>query len=249
MTELQTKINENEAYYDKPGLFRRVIWTITSPGKLMEELAQRPRVLLGILISAISMEALYFLRLPLFKESLRSAVIASSQLMEEYTGQAMTAKMIENQVASSLKIALISTPFTAILSILFITIIFFAILKIIGGQGKFKAYFSVVSYSSIISSLYILIVLGVSFITNSLHEDIPLTSLAIIASDDMSGTFLYGLLKGIDVFSIWRFAVMAIGFAAVSRLKKPYVYVAVAVVFIIGLLLTGGRELALGVFS
>jgi len=248
MAELEIKTNESEALYEEPGLFRRVLWTITSPGRLMEELARKPRVLLGMILSAISLEALYLLRLPLFKESLRSAAIASAKIMEEYTGQTMTAQMIDKQLDSSVKITLISTPFSSIIGILFSAFIFFAILKIIGGQGRFKAYLSVVSYSTIISSLYILILLGVSFITNSLHQEISLTSLATIAPDDMSGTFLYGMLKGIDVFSIWRYCVMAIGFAEVSGLKKKFVYVIVAVVFIIGLVIAGGSEMAVGAF-
>lgn len=245
MTELQTEGINEDVDVERPNLLKRISWAITSPGRLMEELAERPRVLFGMLLSAISLEALYLLRMPLLKESLRSSAAATSQLMEEYTGQAMTAKMIEEQLASTVKITLISTPFSAILGILFMTVIFFAILKILGGQGKFKAYLSVVSYSSVISSLYIIVLLIVSFITNSLHQDIPLTSLAIIAPEDMSGTFLYGLLKGLDVFSIWRQVVVAIGLVAVSRLKKSYVYIVVAAIFIIGLVLTGGGELAI----
>jgi len=246
VTELEVKANEGEVQTERPGLFTRVLWTFISPGRLMKELAQKPRVLLGIVLSILTQEALYFLRMPLLKESMREAAAASAKLVEEYSGQEMTAQMIEKQTDLSLKMTLVSTPVSIILGMIFTAFIFFAILKIMGGQGKFKAYLSVVSYSAVISALYIVVLFGVSFITNSLHQDISLTSLALLAPDSMSGTFLYGILKGIDVFSIWRYSVMAIGFAAVSRIKKPYVYAVVSVVFVIGLVLAGGGELALG---
>jgi len=48
---------------------------------------------------------------------------------------------------------------------------------------------------------------------------------------------IYGLLAGIDVFAIWRYAVMAIGFTAVSKLKKKLVYAVTVLIYMIGLAL------------
>ena len=123
-----------------------------------------------------------------------------------------------------------------------------AILKLIGGQGRFKAYLSVTCYSYVVPALYTLLLIPVSFVTGSLHQDIPLSSLATLASTDMRGTFLFGILKGLDIFAIWYYAVMAIGFTAVSKLKKTYVYGVAAVIFLIGLIIAGVGETSMKAF-
>lgn len=62
--------------------------------------------------------------------------------------------------------------------------------------------------------------------------------------NDMEGKLLYGVANGIDVFNIWHYMVIAIGMAKVSKVKKAYVYGAVGIVFVIGLLITGMQVVA-----
>ena len=245
MSEVPMNFMNEEVVLEQPGFLKRILWTVTSPGKLMENLAQRPRVLFGLILSALSLDVLYLARLPLYKDFLRSTTLASSEYVESLTGQAMTAEMVEEALPTSMITGLISQPFGALFGLLLITLIFFAIFKIMGGQGKFKAYLSVTAYSGVISALYILLILIVSFFTGSLHQDVPLTSLATLASSDMAGTFFYGVLKGLEIFSIWSYAVMAIGFTAVSKLKSKHVYIVVAAIFLVGLVIAGFGEAAL----
>lgn len=248
MSETQISRTNEEIPNEQPGLLKRIAWVLTSPGKLMENLAARPRVLFGLILSALSMDVLYLVRLPLYKDFLRSSTLATSDYVESLTGQALTAEMVEQGLPAATIQGLIVTPITMVIIMLFITLIFFAILKIMGGKGKFKAYLSVTSYSYVISALYILLLIPVSFVTGSLHQDVPLTSLATLASADMEGTFLYGILKGIDIFSIWYYSVMTIGFIAVSKLKKTYVYGVATAIFLIGLMIVGAGEIAKQVF-
>lgn len=242
-----SNLNE-EVAFKQPGLFKRILWVLTSPGKLMENLAERPRVLLGLILSALSLELVYITRMPLYQDFLRESAMASSGYMESMTGQTMTAEMVEQSLPTSTIMGLIMTPVGAVIGMLFITVIFFAILKLMGGQGKFKAYLSVTGYAYVISALYFLLIIPISFVTGSLHQNAPLTSLATLASPDMAGTFFNGILKGLDIFSIWYYAVIAIGFTVVSKLKKSYVYSVVAGIFIIGLIIAGVGETALKAF-
>ena len=130
MSEVQMNYVNEEVVSKQPGFLKRILWTVTSPGKLMENLAQRPRVLFGIILSALSLDVLYLARLPLYKDFLRNSTLASSEYMESLTGQAMTAEMIEESLPTAMASGLISTPFAAIFGLLLITLIFFAIFKI-----------------------------------------------------------------------------------------------------------------------
>lgn len=248
MPEAQINLSCGSDERLQQGLIKRILWVIASPGKLMESLAQRPRVLFGLILAAVSNEILFLVRIPLVADIIRNDALKSSDLLETWTGQTMTAEMIEQSVPSSIVLKLVTTPFSGIIAILFGTLIYFAILKIIGGQGKFKAYLSVSCYSYVITSLYILLIIPVSFVTGSLHQDVPLTSLAILAPQNLEGTFIFGALKSLEVSAVWSCAVMAIGFTAVSKLKKGYVYGAVAGIFIIKLIIAAVSEAAMGAF-
>ena len=241
----KTNQTNGEVSCKQPGLLKRILWVLISPGKLMECLAQKPRVLFGLILAAVSMDIFYYVRLPLFKDYTRNTLVATNAYMESLLGQSATAEMVEESLPSTIVQSFILTPVMMVVGLLFITLVYFAILKIMGGKGKFKAYLSVLSYSYVITAIYILITMLASFITGSLHIGTPLTSLAMLAPNEMKGTFLYGILTGLELFSIWNCVVIAIGLTAVSRLKKVYVYSAVGVVFIIGLLITAVQSAAM----
>lgn len=237
MSEIQLSTINEEAAYEQPGFLKRLLWVFTSPGKLMASLAEKPRILFALILSAVSVDALYLVHLPLYKDFLRATTIASSGYMESLTGQTMTPEMIEQGLPTAIITGLISTPFMSLIMLLLTTVIFLVIFKIMGGEGKFKAYLSVVGYAGVISSMYILLVMIISNFTGSLHVDPTLTSLATLVSKDSAGVVLYNVLKNIDIFSIWYYIVMAIGLATVSKIKKQYVYLVVCVVFLIGLII------------
>ena len=242
MSELHvTNINENASIerIEQPGFLKRLWWVFTSPGKLMAALSEKPRVLFWMIVGAIVMDIKYLVRMPLFKDMLRSQALAQAQSgMYESFGIEMTPEMVEASLPSSINIGLISIVPSFIIGFLLSALIFFAILKIMGGQGKFKAYLSVVVHANIILVLYTLLVIPISYITGSLHETPTLTSLATLLSPDQAGTTLFSILSAIDVFKIWYYAVLAIGFATVSKLKKKHVYAITAGIFIIGIIIS-----------
>lgn len=235
MSDIQYRVNE-EVFSAEPGFFKRLLWVFTSPGKLMESLSRRPRVLFGLIAGSLASEILYIVRLPLYKDMLRSTSLAQQNLYSAY-GFEMTPEMVEATLPTTVRAGLIGIPLSMLFGLLFIAFIFFAILKLTGGQGKFKAYLSVTVYANLIRVLYTLLLIPISFITESLHSEVSLTSLASLASVDMEGTVLYRVLAGIDIISIWYYAVMAIGFTAVSKLKKKYVYGVTAGIFLIGMVI------------
>lgn len=239
MSELQVRNINEDVSIQQPGFFKRLWWVITSPGRLMAALAEKPRVLFWMIFGAIAMDIKYILRMPLFKDMLRQTALAQAESgMYESFGIEMTPEMIEANLPSSINMGLISIPPTMIISFLFIALIFFAIFKLMGGQGKYKAYLSIVVHANIIRVLYTLLVIPISYITGSLHETPMLTSLATLLSPDQAGTPFYSILSGIDVFNIWYFAVLAIGFAVVSKVKKKYVYAITAGIFLISIIIS-----------
>jgi len=238
MSELQVRtINENVSV-EQPGFFRRILWVFTSPGKLMAALAEKPRVLFWLIAGAIAIDIKFLIRMPLFKEMLRQQALAQAESgFYESFGLEMTPEMIEASLPASVVTGLISFPLAIFAGLLFIALIFFAILKLFGGKGKYKAYLSVVVHANIISVLYTLLVIPISYITGSLHDAPTLTSLATLLSPDIADTFIYRLFSNIDIFNIWYYAILAIGFVEVSKLKKKHVYAITAGVYLINIII------------
>lgn len=248
MSDLQTSITDYNVEIKKLSFLQRILSAFVSPGKLMADLAAKPRVLFPIILIALSQVTLYLLRLPLYQDFLRKTTQASSAFTESLTGMKMTPEMIEKSVTVGTVQSIIMTPLGALFVWLLTTVIFFAVFKIGGAKGKFKQYMSVTGYAYLIMALSLLITLVVSYFTGSLHQEMPLTSIATLLSTDLKGNFLYGCLRSMDVFGIWHYAVIAIGFTAISGFRKSTVYSIVTIVFLIGLILGGASEVAMGAY-
>ena len=248
MSEFQTNIINEEVTIKKMGFFQRVAGVITSPGKVMENLKEKPRILFPLFLIAIAQLALYMIRMPLYQDFLRKSSLAGAEFAKSLTGIELTPEMIEQSMSQAVIQGIITTPIASLFGWFLTTVIFLAIFKIAGGQGKFKQYLSVIGYAYVISALYLLITLVVSYFSGSLHLDMPLTSIATLFGEEMKGSFIFGMLKGLDVFSIWHYGVIAIGLTIVSGFKKRTVYGIVAGLFIIGLLIAGFTETAMGAY-
>lgn len=236
MSDLQISEVNSEIPIKRPGFFKRLFWLLFSPGRLMDELAEKPRVLFWLLFMPVVFVLPFIIHWQLYLDIMRESMAASSDFMESLTGTEMTPEMIEQSVAQSSVSGLVSMGAMMLITALLMALIFFAIFKIAGGKGKFKAYLSVVVHSNIIIALYSLLLIPIAYLDNDLHQSAPLTSFATLVSADDTSPVLLALLAGLDIFKIWRYAVMAIGFAAVSKLKKNTVYIITGAIFLIGLI-------------
>jgi hypothetical protein len=200
----------------------------------MASLAERPKVLLTLILAAIPLDLLYFLQMPLYKDLLRNTMIQQSQSSYmQSLGVEMTPEMIEAQLTTQIITTFIATPIGVIVMMLISALVCFAIFRIMGGEGKFKAYLSVVSHANVITVLYTLLLIPITYITGTMSLTSSITSLSTLVSKDAVSPVLYSILNSIDLFSIWYYVVAAIGMAAVSKLKKRNVYIVVAVLFVI----------------
>lgn len=238
MTETQLSYPAGIAPVNELNFLQRVKGVILSPGKTMESLVEKPKLLLPLIIIAVAQLALYLARFPLYQDYLRNTFVKSQSFMESLTGTALTADVIDNYMSKSLVQTIISIPLTTLFMWFLSTVIFFAIFKIFGAKGKFKQYMSITAYAYIINVLYMLVVLAASFFTGSLHVDLPLTSIANLLPTEMSGSFLYGIALSMDIFYIWNYCVIGIGLAAVSGFKKRNSYILFAAIFTVGLLIS-----------
>ncbi len=219
-------------------VFQRIIYIVTSPEKLMLDLEQKPRVLLGILLTILTPMLTMFAAFPMFKEYLRGT-FESTGAYEQLLAQ-MSAEQIESVLVGSA----ISTPVFAGIGagivLLVEALVIWLVLKIFKGQARFKQILSVLGYTAVISVIAAIVSI-IAINVTGVYTDVTYTSLASLLPE-MKGTFVFGFARTIDVFGIWAFVVGTIGIATVSKIDKKKVYVVMACIFIILALYMGYNE-------
>lgn len=221
------------------GFFHRLFGVIFSPGKVMQSLAQKPRILFALFLTILTPIVKIYSVMPMYLQYMlnnRSAVEATYQKMNI----TMTSEQIDQIIIKSTK----STPFILAASDVakwFLgALILWVIMKIFKGQSKYKQILSVTGYAAVVVALGTIVEIAVTRITG-VYTEISFTSLASILPD-MKGSFIYGAAKAIDVFNIWYYTVIAIGTAAVSKIGKKKAYLVIACIFAVIVVYTGATE-------
>lgn len=228
--ETQISRSASELPINNMGPLQRVKGIIFSPGSTMESLAEKPKLLMPLIMIAVAQLVLYLARYSIYQDYMRKS------LTEALTAAGMTADSVDRFI---LIFTAAGIPLSTLFGWFITTVIFFAVFKIFGAAGRFKQYMSITGHAYIITVLYLLIVLITSFFTGSLYLNLPLTSVANILPTEMSGSFLYGMASKVDIFVIWYYCVIAIGVSAVSGFKKRNAYTLVAAVYAAGLIIAG----------
>lgn len=218
-------------------LFQRVVGIIVSPAETMKSLINKPRIVLPIIMIAFGLIALYIIRLPLYKETLRSGI----ELALQNANIQMTPAQIDDKVNTGAILNLAGTPFGALIGWIIWASLIFALIKIFKGEGRYKQYLSVTGYSYVIIILYYVLSLIISLATNTLAIDLRITSAANLLPAGTKDTlpFLYGILSGVEVFAIWRLVVTGIGLKLLSKLSSIKVYSILFALYALELLITG----------
>lgn len=205
---------------------KRVFGVIGYPEKVMQSLEQKPRVLFGILLTALTPIILILSTYSIYMEYLRKVLEATYAKMDIE----MTAQQIDQTLNISKYSSLIGGPIGAVALLLLEALVLWVIIKIFKGQGGYKQILSIIGYSAVITLLSTIVTIITTRITGT-FTDVSYTSLAALLPN-MKGSFLYGVAKMIEIFTIWQYIVIAIGLTTVSKLSKKKVYIIVACLFV-----------------
>jgi len=103
---------------------------------------------------------------------------------------------------------------------------------VLSGQAPYMKVVSMYTYASLISVLDMIVKLPLILMKGS--SQIQLNG-SVFLSDDQSQTLLYHVLQSLDVFAIWRYVVLAIGFAVIYRFSLKKAGWTMAVLFLLSM--------------
>ena len=137
----------------------------------------------------------------------------------------MTAQEADMVAATAKAFTAMSGFISPVFTILFMTIIYFIILKIARKNTTFKQLFSMNTYIFVVQAVGLLINSLLMMVIDS-SSGSAITSLALFNRD-------WSLLNAIELFTIWKFVLTAIGFHLVGQLSKSTSIILVIVLFIL----------------
>lgn len=213
---------------------QRVIGVFFSPKKTFEDIDRKPDWIVPLALILIIMLAFTLITMPI---TMPEQMEKQRERMEE---RGMGQDEIDTALAAGENIGKIIGPIgavvgTAIWLLIFTLILWFVGNIVLGGQTTFMKLFSVNNYSSLVGMLGLLLTLPIVLTKKTANVHF---SLASFLPDDQSKTILYQVLKSFGLFSIWQFAVLAIGFAVIYKFSMKKSGMAMAVLFLITVIVT-----------
>ena len=137
----------------------------------------------------------------------------------------MTAQEADMVAATAKAFTAMSGFISPVFTILLTTIIYFIILKIARKNTTFKQLFSMNTYIFVVQAVGLLINSLLMMVIDS-SSGSAITSLALFNRD-------WSMLNAIELFTIWKFVLTAIGFHLVGQLSKSTSIILVIVLFIL----------------
>jgi len=229
--------------------FSRLIGVYFSPGATFAEMAQAPRAIAPIIaltLLFIISGVLVSSRMPMDKlsEDRIQQQIASGQLTEERAEQQREGM---RKIAPFMKFIIpISTAIWAVVSVFAFAGLAKLVSMMMGIENKYMPLVSVTTYTMLAVYIISTVIFAILLFIKPIDEfdwSNPVGSnlAALLAALGVGGLskFVKGLLSYVDVFYIWKVALIAIGCAAVSHKLKPssamvYAGVVACVVALIG---------------
>jgi len=166
---------------------------------------------------------------PMQADAVREAVMARGGT-EADVQQAMSVSG-----AMMLPMGIIGIVIVTLIIVFLMALVLHLLMKMLGGKGRFRHARAVVAWSMLISTLGSLVKLPLMIAKDSMIvETGPSLFFKALEPSDR----LFKLLSSFDIFIIWGMVVTAIGAAVVYRVSTGKSWVAVAILWILVILLT-----------
>lgn len=227
---------------EKPmGGASKILNIFFEPKKVFESLKITPTWLLPFIIVALLGMGFYYYTYPFIMNQEVERIKDNEKIPDEQK-QVIIEKMTE---ADHPPIWLL--PFAPAVSLVVFAILsavlFFVFNVLLGGDSTFRRVFSVYAYSSLIAIPSMM----VKFPLIMLKEDLNVqTSLALLLSADNKDTFLYRILSGFDVFTLWQVILISIGMGVLYRYTTKKTFTVVFILWVLLILVTSGLSSLFG---
>lgn len=206
-----------------PPLPARLVAVFFSPGRLMAQLAERPKWAGAILVSAVVVGmSMTLIPTELFLEAQRQAAMERGVPVPDMPAEAVRWMSVVIPVTTILSTVVFSFVFAGVYTVIFAFIL--------GDEGRYVQYLAAVSHAWFIAALFGLLVTPLRISTGDPQFTLNLASFLFFLPD---GYFL-NVFRVLDITQIWSTLVIAQGAHAIDARRS----FASAATIMIGILVT-----------
>lgn len=228
MQESQVSSNMN--------VFQKIVGVFFEPKNTFTAIDQKPDWIAPLLVIIVLTLVFTMLTMP---------ITLPDQMEKQrvkYEERGMSDEQIDQAMSAGESIGKIAAPISVVIGVP-IVLLFFALIfwfvgnVVLGGQTTYIKMFSVYIYASLIGMLG----LALKSLVIMLRESADVHfSLALLLNPEESETLLFKVLNSFDLFAIWQYAVLAIGFAVIYKFTIKKAGITMAVLFLITVVITVG---------
>ena len=213
-----------------PPLWQRLLDAFFNPGKMGEYLAANPAWFSALLVVGVIIGFQFFLIPPeVFEAVQREAALEAGREPPEMS-------------EAALGVIRLVTPIFAIISTMLFTCIFagiytFVFAFILGDEGKFKQYLSILAHASIITAVVGLAMTPFRISTSNPQLTVNMASFFFFLEDG----YLIGVLTAIDLSQVWATLIVAMGATKIDSQRSFGSAAGVLLGFVLVIALIVGR--------
>ena len=206
---------------EKMSVISRMINVIFSPGDAFQDLDKNPDWVIPLVILTVLALVMIILAYPYFLELKIEETLTQFQNNPNFPADQLSTIEDRMRHPGQKYIAYIMTLIMPVLIVLLQTVVFHYTSVFFGAEHFFKHSLSVISYSTVINSVWIIIFTILILVFQ--RADLS-SSLNFLIDDKQS--FMYLTLSKIDLIQIWQLILISIGLGTVSKLgtqKASYI--------------------------
>jgi len=200
----------------------RITGMFSSPMKTLADIAARPNYIAPLIIILLGVLILTQISLPALLSDSVEAIEKSLERRNLPPDQMERAREIGLAYARNFS-AISAALYTLIASILASAVLLFTGNIVLGGKANFKQLFSIYVWTGLIGVLGYILRTPLALSQGTMKV---FFGPAVLLPAGAEQTTLFRLLAALDVFSLWRLALLALGFAAVYKFSKGKGFVA-----------------------
>jgi hypothetical protein len=220
---MTTGVGEPQATQTSSNVFSRIAGVLFAPAETFQDIVRSPKILAPILLFVALGYLSTIVMVPRIDfESVRAA---QTKAMEK-RGAKMTEQdlaRIQNMSIAAAKVGMWVNPLLMVVLYVILAGLLWFSFRLMGGEGNFAQAFAVTLYAWVPMILYSIVTAIVVLARGSFD---PMSAATLVKSnpaflvDHEAQPVLFSLLASFDLFTFWTLFLLAIGFAAVSRLSR-----------------------------
>ena len=215
-----------------PSLPARLVAVFVSPGRLMEQLAEEPRWLGALVVSALLIGlSVTLIPAEVFLEVQRQAALERGVDFPAMGDNAIQFMRVVIPVTTVLSSVIFSFVFAGIYTVIFAFVL--------GDEGQFKQYLAAVAHAWFIASLFSLLLTPLRISTGDPQFTLNLASFLFFMPD---GYFL-NVFRVLDLSQIWSTLVIAQGAHAIDKRRSFGSAATILLMILVAVALVLGRFL------